>query len=101
MNTEYLEEMKRDSSFYEKYGMLVNAFVNAVCDEGTTKSDLQVLISEADAIVAKDTEQSPGVSNLVDRLCFQHNADEGRTPLSYVVAKNMKQTVHGLIDLGA
>lgn len=40
-------------------------------------------------------------SNLVNRLSYKHNAADGRSPLCYAVAKNLKQQVYDLIDLGA
>ena len=93
------EEIEDDQDFYRRYHALVDAFIDAVCHEETNKGELRTLISEADAIVTRETG-STLESNLVNRLSFRHE-DEGRTPLSYAVAKNLKQKVYDLIDLGA
>ena len=91
-----------DRRFYERYGGLVDGFINAVCGNAT-KSELRERIVEADAILSREIG-SEGMllhSNLVNRPSFFHNPAEGRTPLSYAVAKNSKQGVLDLCDLGA
>jgi hypothetical protein len=59
------------------------------------------LISNADNIVTRDTNSEVSLSDLVNRPSFKDNADEGRTPLSYAVAKNLAKQLAHLIDLGA
>ena len=91
-----------DRRFYEQYGELVDGFINAVCGNAA-KSELRERIREADAILSCQIG-SEGMllhSNLVNRPSFLHNPEEGRTPLSYAVAKNCKQGVLDLCDLGA
>lgn len=41
------------------------------------------------------------MSDLVNRPSFKDSKDEGRTPLSYAVAKNLMERLAHLIDLGA
>lgn len=80
---------------------MVNDFVDAVCSAHTTKNDLRKKISEADTIVARDTGSELPQSNIVNRPSFKDNVYEGRTPLSYAVAKNLVKRLDHLIDLGA
>ena len=91
-----------DRVFYYRYPHLVDGFINAVCGDAT-KLELRELVSAADAIVASDLGPTSEVvySDLVNRPSFLHNVDEGRTPMSYTVAKNLERRVHDLIDIGA
>ena len=93
--------MANDRTFYDEYSNLVDAFIDAICSVDSSRSDLRGLISKADGILARDTGSQSQESNLVNRLSFKHEARDGRTPLSYAVAKNLKQKVYDLIDLGA
>lgn len=95
------EDISNDRYFYEQYHHLVNNFVDAVCGVDTNKKDLRELISNADNIVSRDTNSNVLLSDLVNRPSFKDNTDEGRTPLSYAVAKNLTKQLAHLIDLGA
>jgi len=94
-------EMVNDRTFYDEYNDLVDTFIDAICSADSTRSDLRGLISKADRTLARDTGSEDQESNLINRLSFRHEPKDGRTPLSYAVAKNLKQKVYDLIDLGA
>ena len=87
-----------DHSFYKRYGYLVDEFINAVCSN-ERKTELRRIVADADRVIT--TDSCLGESNLVNRLSYKHNTQDGRSPLSYAVAKNLKQQVYDLIDLGA
>ena len=100
-----------DKKFYASYSSHVNRFVTAVCRKKprTPRYKLKQYIDAADDAVARDLlsqglsehEARSFCSNLVNRKCFKHKPDEGRTPLCYAAAMNYQQTVHDLIFLGA
>lgn len=95
-------ESDEDRRFYECHGYLLDSFINAVCGDAT-KKELRELIADADSVFAIDVGADVGMvqSDLVNRPSFRHDAEEGRTPLSYAVAKNLERRLFDLIDLGA
>ena len=95
------DDLSDDRCFYGHYHEIVNNFIDALCAADFTRNDLRKMISEADMTVKRDTGSEEHLSDLVNRPSFLHNTTEGRTPISYAVAKNLKQRLSDLIDLGA
>ena len=89
-----------DRAFYDHNMLLVDSFVDSVCGSAK-RSELRSLISEADYAISNSTNMEYQESDLVNRLSYKHHVSEGRSPLSYAVAKNLYNQVYTLIELGA
>jgi hypothetical protein len=92
--------LSNDRIFYGFFGSLVDNFIEAVCSK-SRRNELRSLILEADAAVSLQTNGEVPESDLINRLSYKHEASEGRSPLSYAVAKCLSQQVYDLIELGA
>ena len=95
-----IEAFASDRSFYHSFGGHLDGLIEAVCQK-SSKEELRNLIADADNTISLQTGLLGQTWNLVNRLSYKHNQEEGRSPLAYAVAKNLKQQVYDLIDLGA
>ena len=95
-----MEGISTDRLFYDQYSDLVDLFIDSVCSS-STRSELLSIMSKADRTLALDTATDRQDADLVNRISYKHEIKEGRTPLSYAVAKNLFQQVYNIIDLGA
>ena len=86
--------------FYILYSHLIDRFVEAIC-HNEPKDALRILVSEADKTIALDSGVALQESDLINRLSYKHKTRDGRSPLSYAVAMNLKQQVYDLLELGA
>ena len=64
-----VEELLNDTSFYSWYDDLVDAFFDAVCQDGaTTKGELRDLIAKADARISRDTGEVTAIAGIFDPI---------------------------------
>ena len=98
-------DMDDDRNFYAAFPGMVHNFCDQVL-QGFDLSTLRTTIQEADGYLQRRRQQGerniPLRSNLANRTNYQHNQEEGRTPLCYAVAVCSEKTVRALVEnLGA
>ena len=85
-----VEAFASDRSFYHSFGGHLDDLIEAVCQK-SSKEELHNQIADADNDISLRTGLLGQAWNLVNRLSYKHNQEEGRSPLAYAVAKNLKQ----------